>query len=220
MYTDTVLLPYLNSTYRKTQKALVTTGSTLFTTDDTLLVVVAVPPSQQDPGTQTVINDATPVPNQLPSNLLQPLKIWERPNGSAQDFIEMADLTAKGGLPSRIQTTTLQEWEWRQDGIYFVGATQDTQIRLRFYAAFQDFFGPTDPLLIRGSQEALAYLTAAMVGFSRGNPLAETWDRVGIDAIEDLIQLYTRMQQRSGVRRKPFSWRSGNLGRGRRWGWW
>ena len=220
VFTDSVLLPYLNSAYRKTQHRLRNSGASLFKTDDVLLVVKAVPSADQDPGTQTVLNDATPPPNQLPTNLLAPVKIWERANGSTNDFAEMVDLTEHGGLPSRIQTSVLQEWEWRTDGIYFVGATQDVQIRLRYYSMLPDLVGPTDVILIRGAQEALAYLTAAMAGFARENPMAQHWDDAGVDAMEDVVQLYTRMQQHSGTRRRPYGWRSGLLGRGRRWmGW-
>jgi len=49
-------------------------------------------------------------------------------------FVEMVDLSRNnGGLPSRragIDASNI--WEWRGDGIYFLGATKDTQIRLRY----------------------------------------------------------------------------------------
>ncbi len=48
-------------------------------------------------------------------------------------------------------------WEWRQDGLYFVGATQDTQIRLRYQKSFPDFTDGTNVVLIRNAQEAIAY---------------------------------------------------------------
>src|SRR6266478_5450985 len=58
---------------------------------------------------------------------------------STEDFLEMVDLTRHGGLPSRAQDVTLSVWEWRADGLYFLGATQDTQIRLRYLKAYPDF---------------------------------------------------------------------------------
>ncbi len=217
--TDTVLLPYANSAYRTVQRKIANAGGAGFITDDTLLVVAAVPAAQQDPGTQVVINDATPPPNQLPSNLLVPLVIKERPNLSTQDFADMKDLTLHGGLPSRLQMTTLNEWEWRTDGIYFVGATQDTQIRLRFTAAFPDLAGPTDIILIRGAQEAIAYAGVGLSGLARGSPLAEKIDQLATDAIEDVVVTNVRAQQNAGVRRRPFNRRrSGSLS-GMGWNW-
>lgn len=206
LFTDTILLPYANSAYRKVQRALGNAGGG-FIQDDVLLVVTAV--AQTDTSLQVSITDATAPPNQLPTDLLVPIKIWERPNGSSDDFLEMVDLTQHGGLPSRVQDVTLSVWEWRADGIYFLGATQDTQIRLRYAKAYPDFTDATSPVLIRNAQEAIAYATAALAGWARGSPLAEKWDNAAADAIEDLVSAAVRREQQSARRRRPFSSRSG-----------
>jgi hypothetical protein len=207
LFTDTVLLPYANSAYRKVQRALGNAGGGGFIQDDVLLVVTAV--TETDTSLQVSITDATAPPNQLPTDLLVPLKIWERPNGSTDDFLEMVDVSQHGGLPSRVQDVTLSIWEWRADGIYFVGATQDTQIRLRYSKAYPDFTDSTSPVLIRNSQEAIAYATAALAGWARGSPLAEKWDDAAADAIEDLVSAAVRREQQSSRRRRPFSSRNG-----------
>ena len=207
LFTDSVLLPYANSAYRKVQRALGNTGAGGFLNDDALLVVAAIP--APDASLQVSLTDATAPPNQLPTDLLVPLKLWERPNGSSEDFAEMVDLTRHGGLPSRAQDVVLSVWEWRADGIYFLGATQDTQIRLRYLKAYPDFTDATSPVLIRNAQEAIAYATAAMVGWARGSPLAEKWDEAAADAIEDLVVQAVRREQQSARRRRPFSSRSG-----------
>ena len=124
LFTDAVLLPYLNSAYRKAQRAIGNAGGGGFIQDDALLVVTAV--AQQDASLQVSISDATAPPNQLPTDLLVPMKLWERANLSSDDFVEMVDLTRHGGLPSRSQDVTLSVWEWRADGLWFLGATQDT----------------------------------------------------------------------------------------------
>jgi hypothetical protein len=207
LFTDTVLLPYLNSGYRKVQRAIGNAGGGGFIQDDALLVVPAV--TGQDASLQVFLSDATPPPNQLPTDLLVPLKIWERPNLSAQEFDEMVDLTLHGGLPSRVQDVVLSVWEWRADGLWFLGATQDTQIRLRYLKAYPDFTDATSPVLVRNAQEALAYATSALAGWARGSPLAEKWDDAAADAIEDLVVAAVRREQQSARRRRPFSVRSG-----------
>lgn len=207
LFTDTLLLPYLNSAYRKVQRAIGNAGGGGFIQDDALLVVTAVP--AQDASLQVSISDSTAPPNQLPTDLLVPLKVWERPNLSTQEFDEMVDLTLHGGLPSRVQDVVLSVWEWRADGLWFVGATQDTQIRLRYLKAYPDFTDATSPVLVRNAQEALAYATAALAGWSRGSPLAEKWDDAAADAIEDLVVAAIRREQQSARRRRPFSARSG-----------
>ena len=219
LFTDTVLIPYANSAYRKVQRALANIRSGSFLSDDVLLVVPAV--AGTDPSLQVSITDATAPPNQLPVDLLVPLKLWERRNGSSDDFVEMTDLSDHGGLPSQPQGLNLQYWEWRTDGLYFLGATQDTQIRLRYEKAYPAFVDGTSSVLIRDAIESIAYFTAAMAAVSiayftaamaaaaRGAPQAARWDDAGSDALEDLLVRATHREQHSGHRRRPYSWRQG-----------
>src|SRR5690242_14300700 len=207
LFTDAVLLPYANSAYRKVQRALGNSGAGGFLSDDVLLVVPAV--VTPDASLQVSITDATAPPNQLPTDLLVPLKLWERPNGSSDDFVEMVDLSRHGGLPSRPQDLTLSVWEWRADGIYFLGATQDTQIRLRYEKAYPAFVDGTSAVLIRDAIEPIAYFTAALAAGARGAPQAARWDDAGTDALEDLLLRASRREQHSARRRRPYSWRQG-----------
>jgi hypothetical protein len=207
LFTDTLLLPYANSAYRKVQRAIGNAGGGGFIQDDVLLVVTAV--AETDTSLQVSITDATAPPNQLPTDLLVPVKIWERPNLSTDDFLEMVDLSQHGGLPSRAQDVTLSVWEWRADGIYFIGATQDTEIRLRYSKAYPDLMDSTSPVLVRNAQEAIAYATAALAAWSRGSPLAERWDQAATDAIEDLVITAVRREQQSSRRRRSYSSRTG-----------
>jgi hypothetical protein len=206
LFTDGLLMPYVNSGYRKVQRALAAAGQETFLVDDVLLVVPAV--TAVDPSLQVVIDDSTAPPNQLPTDLLAPMEVWERPADSTSDFVRMADVTSSGGLPSIAQGSSLGVWEWRADGLYFCGATQDTQIRLRSQKSFPDFTDGTSVVLIRNAQEAIAYSGAAMAALARGSPLAESWDKAAQDALEDLIFTTVRRDQRVARRRQPFSARS------------
>jgi len=207
LFTDAVLLPYVNSGYRKVQRALANIQSGTFLSDNVLLVVPAV--TQVDASAQVSITDATAPPNQLPADLLVPVKLWERANGSSDDFMEMTDLTDHDGLPSEPQSQMLRYWEWRADGLYFLGATQDTQIRLRYQKSYPDLTDATSPVLVRQAQEAIAYYAAAMAGAARGSPLAENYASAGADALEDLIVRAAQREQQTGRRRRPFSSRAG-----------
>lgn len=206
-FTSTVILPYANSAYRKVQRALENVSAASFITDDVLVVVSAV--AQTDPSAQVSITDATASPNQLPPDLLVPMKLWERANNSGDDFVEMTDMTDRGGLPSEPQGQMLRFWEWRTDGLYFIGATQDMQIRLRYRKAYPDLSDGTSAILIRNAQEPIAYLAAAMAGAARGSPLAEKYDAAGMDALEDLVNRAVQQMQRGARRRRPYSSRAG-----------
>ena len=208
-FTDVVLLPYINSAYRKVQRSLAMAGQTTFLSDDNLVVITALP--AVDPGAQVAFTDSTTP--QLPLDLIVPLKLWERRNGTNDDFVEMADTTETGGLPSRAQGQMLQQWEWRADGIYFVGALQDVQIRLRYEKLMPDLVDMTSGVLVRSAQDAIGYLAAGLASLPRGSQDAAKWDAAGMDGLENLIAAAVRQQQRVPRRRRPYSARPAGGGR-------
>lgn len=224
VFSDAVLLPYSNISYRQVQRALSVNGGPLFISDNlqfTLAQVVTIDPSLQTSLTDVGYNNGTVVSNppQLPTDLLEPEKIWERPTGSNSDFIEMTDLTEGGGLTSLPQGATLGVWEWRSDGIYFRGATQSTDIRLRYKKAYPDLTQASDPILIRNSADCIGFNTAALAAMARGSPLSDKWSQAGEQALEALVQASTRREQQRVRRRQSFSSRSGGYSGGQGWSW-
>lgn len=103
-----------------------------------------------DPTVQTYLNfafyfDGT---NQntsftLPSDLMMPLKMWERQNGTTNPLSPMTE--AKNGLDARNQSDELGEWEWREGRINFHGSLIPRDIRLK-YLAFLPAFFPSNPV--------------------------------------------------------------------------
>ena|SRR5271157_1558965 len=213
VFTDPVLIPYINSAYRRVRRGLAMSGMPLFVNDLIYLIIPKV--AAVDPSIQVGLTDNSSP--QLPIDLLEPIDIWERVNGSSDDFIPMIDLTTHGGLPSIPQGSNLGDWEWRTDGIFFPGATLDTQIRLRYKRALLDIIDGTSTILIPDAQDCIAYLAAAMAAMARGSPLAEKWSAAGEDGLENLIAASTRQQQ-SVRRRHPNSSRTGGYWSGWNWG--
>src|SRR5579872_974056 len=95
------LLVNLNSCYRTIRRKLTVIGDETFTYDNVIITVPKL--AAPDPSVQVVVNDATAAPNNLPFNLVEPDKLWERLTGSSDQFVEMVDMTGHGGLPSRPQ---------------------------------------------------------------------------------------------------------------------
>ncbi len=212
--------PYLNSVYRQVQRALAVAGDELFISDNAIVTLAAV--TAPDPALQTSLTDngydnGTVVANppQLPSDLLEPTKLEERLSGSGNDFVEMTDLTSGGGLASVPQGATLSVWEWRADGIYFLGSTNTIDLRIRYNKAYPDIVVATDPLLKRQSADCIGYNTAAMAAMARGSPLADKWAQAGEQALEAMVQAATRRDQNRVRRRRPNSSRTGGY-----WGGW
>jgi hypothetical protein len=206
-WTDAFQMPFVASAYRKVQKALANVGQQTFVADEVLLVVPKV--ATIDPSLQVALTDATAPPNQLPTDMVAPDRLWERVNLSGDSFVDMVDMTEHGGLPSEPQGEELIYWEWRSDGIYFLGALQDTQIRLRYTKFLADPTDPKSQILIRNAIDAVAYVTAALGAVARGAPQAEALDTAATDALHDLEQQSVRRSQKTGRRRKPFSRRAG-----------
>lgn len=208
VFSDQFILPFMQIAYRKINKTLGNINSATYIQDGVLLTVPAV--AAIDPSAQVSITDATAAPNQLPTDLLVPIKVWERPLGSNDDFQEMTDLSEMGGLPSQPQGSSLNFWEWRMDGIYFIGATVDTQIRIRYQSTPGDVTGPLASVLLRDGQNAMALLTAALAGLTRGSPLSANYLEMGTDALEAMKDTAVQSMQSQTRRRKPYSSRNGS----------
>ena len=198
VFSDVVLMPFLNSAYRELQRQLAESG-------------VSVLVGQQDVDlpltngvTTTKISDvSTP---QLPTDLLAPHQLWEQATGSADIFVPMEKIT--GGLPNFQPGSYLRMWEWREDTIQLVGATQEITVRIRYEKQLPALVLGTDPVQIRSAVDPLAYTVAAMAARSRGaRALAEDMLLAAQAAIDKLIERYVRPEQFKGRRRKPYGYR-------------
>ena len=185
-----------------------------FTKETILTPVTAIP--TVDPGLQVNISDtgyfdssvnhAAP---QCPTDLLNPIFMWERTTGSTENWVEMEE--RPDGLPSMVQSTRLKIWEWRQDALYMPGATQSEDLRLRYKGSQAQFVSPTDTLLLRGGVGPVAYKTVQSYLISK-NPEA-----VGLAGTEAAVRLAlitnrsARQKQRQLITRGSY----GNTSRGR-----
>jgi hypothetical protein len=205
VFTDTVLMPLLNSAYRGLQRELAENG-------------VSVLMEQQD--LELDQNDSTGVTNteisdvsspQLPTDCLMPHVLWERATANAGDvFVPMEKFTSGGGMLNLQPSTYLRLWEWREDKINLIGATQSITVRVRYEKVLPSLTLGTDPVQIRSATDALGYATAALAARSRGaRALAVDLLGAAQTAIENLINRYIRPEQTTGRRRKPYGYRRG-----------
>lgn len=201
VFNDGVLLPYANAAYREVQNELGAQQAATFI-KETDLVVAAVSPV--NPATQASITDATAAPNQLPTDLIAPLKLWERSSGSSDAFVEMSDRTLAGGLPSREQGTALGCWEWREDGLYFVGSTEARQIRLRYEAAFLDMADASSAVLLRDGVNVVAFKAAMWAAKARGSGQSETFRLDYMEALDTLKRREALRNQSQPRRRRAY----------------
>src|SRR5271166_5742618 len=146
--------PFLNSSIRELYRELRNVGDPVLIKDNVILEGLPIINSptqglgQSDPAVQTVLStsgyfDGVQIwPNfTLPSDMLYPTKLWERATGSNDPFREMD--APSGGLSSLLQGTCLRQWEWRNNNLNFRGATQQRDIRMRYYCSLPQFFSST-----------------------------------------------------------------------------
>jgi hypothetical protein len=123
VFTDTMLMPLLNSVYRGLQRALAENG-------------VSVLVEQQD--IELDLDDSTGVTNteisdvsspQLPADCLMPHMLWERATANTSAvFVPMEKFTSGGGMLNLEPSSYLRLWEWREDKINLIGATQSITV--------------------------------------------------------------------------------------------
>src|SRR5271168_1367319 len=191
VFTDTLLMPLLNSAYRGLQRELDVNSSTGVT--NTELSDVSSP--------------------QLPTDCLMPHMLWERVAANTGDvFVPMEKFTSGGGMLNLQPGSFLQLWEWREDKINLIGATQSITVRVRYEKILPFLTLGTDPIQIRSATDALGYATAALAARSRGaRALAVDLLGAAQTAIENLINRYIRPEQTTGWRRKPYGYRRGTV---------
>jgi len=198
VFTDATLMPLLNAAYRALQRNLAENGVTV------LVAQVDIPLPLVNGLTQTEISDVSNP--QLPTDCLAPHTLQEVVTGSTDLFVPMEKIV--GGLPNLQPSIYLRIWEWREDKINLVGATQAVTVRLRYEKLLPQLVLGTDPVLIRNSNDALAYGAAALAARARGSrSLAADMAAAAADATNKLIERYVRPEQHKARRRKPYGYR-------------
>jgi hypothetical protein len=202
VFTDVVLMPFLNSAYRGLQRELAECG-------------VSVVAEQQDLELDTdAVSGVTPTEisdvssPQLPTDCLAPHMLWERATANTTDvFVPMEKFTSGGGMLNLQPSSYLRLWEWREDKINLVGATQAITVRIRYEKILPVLTLGTDPVQIRSATDPLAFATAALAARSRGaRALAQDLLGTAQMATENLIERYVRPEQLKGRRRMPYSY--------------
>ncbi len=201
VFTDTLLMPLLNSAYRGLQRELAENGVSVLIEQQDLDLY----PDPTSGVTNTEISDASNP--QLPSDCLMPHMLWERATPNTTDvFVPMEKFTSGGGMLNLQPSGYLRYWEWREDKINLIGATQAITVRIRYEKILPILTLGTDPVQIRAATDPLGYATAALAARSRGaRALAQDFLGTAQLATENLIERYVRPEQIHGRRRRPYS---------------
>ncbi|MGH9682177.1 MAG: hypothetical protein ACRD4S_00985 [Candidatus Acidiferrales bacterium] len=202
VFTDALLMPLLNSAYRGLQRELAESGVSVLAEQQDLEL-------DTDPAsgiTSTELSDVSSP--QLPTDCLMPHMLWERATANTADvFTPMGKFMSGGGMLNLQPSSYLRMWEWREDKVNLIGATQSITVRIRYEKILPALGLGTDPVQIRSATDALAFATAALAARSRGaRALAADLLGAAQAATENLIQRYIRPEQLQPRRRKPYGY--------------
>jgi len=235
VFTDNPLVspwtqPFLNSAIRDVYRELRNVGQPTLIKDNVIILGLPVVNSPTngvggpDPTVQTVLStvgyfDGVEQNSQylLPADMIYPERLWERATGTNNPFLPMTQSTF--GLPPRPQVPWLAEWEWRNDNINFCGATEQRDIRMRYYAQLPQFFSETLDFSstfvpIMDCQDAVAYKTAVMYARMLGSPGLADLIVESKDQMFKLKNANTRRMQSENFMRIPYGHSDGDYANG------
>jgi hypothetical protein len=219
--TDTAPFSFqlLNGAFESVAYSLSVVGDETFTKEAWMLALPVMPTI--DPEARLVIDDtgtsiiypsgvgntfaATP---QLPLDLIVPFALWERQAGTST-FTGPPMKQANDGLLNMQQQQSLIDWEWKSDGLYFRGATQSEDVKIKYLKRLAQLAATTDPVPIRGVVNAAAYEAAKIFCASRGGAILPQFKAEAEAEVFKLKQMIVSRKQRKQVRRQPYSGRGG-----------
>lgn len=146
----------------------------------------------------------------LPPDMLEPLEVWERQNGSVDAWTPV--MQAANNIPTLVQTYRFRYWDWESDTLYFPGATIARDIKIEYLKMLPTLTDVNSPVLIVDCQDTMAMLLLEKVAKMRGGvEMAAVFKQEAENEMQLLIAPTATKEQYASFHRKPFR------GRGRRW---
>ncbi|MCK5644577.1 MAG: hypothetical protein KAJ19_27515 [Gammaproteobacteria bacterium] len=140
----------------------------------------------------------------IPTDLIHPYDMWEKPTGSTIDnYVPMLQVKE---LPNRLADTTLNEWQWRDGEIYFVGATIAVDVKLTYEKTLLVIAAAGTSITLLDIELYLAAQTAAFAALIMGgnSELAAANQAMADSEIKNIIANRVKEGQNLAVRRKTY----------------
>jgi hypothetical protein len=147
--------------------------------------------------------DAGDVSLDLPTDLIVPIKLWERAQDSEDKYVPMRRMTWSSTME---QSTNLEVWDWRNQAINLLGATTDREVRLDYIRMLVPITTSLNSVEVTGSLNYLSCKTAALVAGSIGGnePLELKYHALASRHLNKLLKIGVKNNQANRSRRRPF----------------
>lgn len=143
----------------------------------------------------------------LPSNITEPVSMFEKDFGASDDFYEPMKQVA--WLPNITSSNSLVFWSWRQQQIQFLGATSPRTVKLRYNGYLTAPNTLNDPLGFIWAERFLGPRIAALALESVGQGRRAAGLAVLAENNKYQIMQYNVTENQRPVRRKKYRSRKG-----------
>jgi hypothetical protein len=141
----------------------------------------------------------------IPTDLIHPYDMWEKPTGSTVDNYVIMEQVRE--LPNRLPDTTLNEWQWRDGEIYFVGATVAVDVKLTYEKKlYTTTFAANQSITQDDFELYLAAQTAAFAALILGgnSELSQANQMMADNQLKNIIANRVKEGQNLPVRRRAY----------------
>jgi len=191
-YTPSRLMPFVQDAVDELQTELEKYGIQVL---ETIFDPISIPA-----GTTELTYDSTPA---LPANLNEPQRVEERQDGSTDTYVKMI---RRQWEPDYLPTDTLRYWTYRDQAIYFLGSTQDREIKIYGLKTLGSPVTVNDSVTVTNSKtwmiNRVAGLAARFIG--EDDTRADALDKVAEYYKNNVIQIGVKSKQGTRTRRRPF----------------
>lgn len=187
VFSNDYLRPYLNMAYRELQNKLEDNGIPYL---EEVSAVITVP------ALSTVIT--------VPSDFVRPIHLYERPDGSSEDFVQVAELDDE---PINNPTENkIIWWVWREGEIKISSPNNARAVRLRYVKDLGELVNDGSQIAFTRGRAFLENRTAGLAASFQGENQSRAAELNAVAGVElaSLIRTEVKKLQSTPVRNKPF----------------
>lgn len=179
VFTDAILLPYIQRAYRKAARVLRAAGMKLLVKDSSAIVVTAAVTHLDRSGAGTL----------YPADLIRPILLRERPSAPPGSAWSQMSQNPDEPIYDATAGTKRRVWYWLSDSIYFPAASASTDVVIRYEAELPALSGNSSEILILDGMDAVALLAAAYAAQSRDEQaMSAKFTEMGMEDLQLLAQ--------------------------------
>ena len=145
--------------------------------------------------TKSITSSTTPA---LPTGFASPIRLWEKNGDLWQDMFQAKDHLPLNAIPG----DRLAWWEWRDQGLRFVGANVAVQIKVHYRTAVTDIAYPQDSISLSNLTEVIIAKASAIAAVIAGLSTAQYFEQQFQTLFDQYLSIDAKHGQATGFRRK------------------